>query len=1028
MLTMNKIKSILRQANRQTDRRFNCANFLSNKKFVLGSIALIGLLIIVISYSFAALTPTPSIIVSSSDDKDNGGVIWKFEKNAEWISKSKARINIELYTEPEGDIRDLIQFPDTILVLDTSGSMAGEKLESLQNSVGDFIHALIEMDSKVSLVTFNDTATMISEFTDDADLLYESLDNLTAAGETNYYQALFKIDEILSTYNKGDKERCKVLFLTDGLPTIDTPNEIAEYNYLKNKYDYLDIVGIQYELGDEILQGLKNVTDVQYLAAMDNLIEVLALLYYPTYDNFTLTDYVDTNYFNLDNVYKITTTYGNATIDKNKVVWDLSNLPIFLNASLTIDIDLNNDLVGVGGIYPTHTKTDLSYKIGSASMTESTTETTVLKDKNSVIYEANAPSGCLMPNVPSPKNYFVFDTVQIEKTIPVCVGYQFDGWEIVNTNVEKVGNDKFIMPAENVTLRAVWKKLNIKKSMRGRMADAQTLYKIVANGSKGLDTNVNFNSTPTDADSGVYTIASTKNDEYPVHYYRGNIGNNNVLFAGFCWKIVRTTSTGGVKLIYNGTYDENNKCNNTGEDSQIGTSAFNSSSNSPADVGYMYGTRYTYSNYGPGTINVLNRYLTSSTSNYYYGNSVTYSNGTYTLNNSLQKTWSDNYSNLVGYYTCRSTSTTCSTVYYIAGSTSSAQHVILLSGGITDPTTQTITLGKGATDNGNGTYSLTDTVTIAKKDWFTDCSKYKGYYVCTDSKSTTCDNKYLITSTGYDQLSYDRTFNYIYGNDVSWDGSKYTLTDTFTSTNSWSIDRTTLAKKYHYTCLNTTGECDKVHYIHYFGVSTDIYYSTLSSGKDIETAKDEMFTNTNSSEVKQTIDTWYATNMTSYTEKLEDTIWCNDRTLYSGSLVGKNKDAGTGYSLFSANNRAFTSYNLSIDCPNEERDGFTVSTISGGNGFLTYPVGLLTADEIRLAGGNNKTHYLYTGQWYWTLSPSSFNVQYYAYIIHVYSSGYLFTNGAKFSGGVRPSVSLAPGIRSVGGDGTVTNPYVIGDE
>lgn len=37
-----------------------------------------------------------------------------------------------------------------------------------------------------------------------------------------------------------------------------------------------------------------------------------------------------------------------------------------------------------------------------------------------------------------------------------------------------------------------------------------------------------------------------------VYYYYGKAENNNVLFANYCWKIVRTTDTGGVKLLYNG--------------------------------------------------------------------------------------------------------------------------------------------------------------------------------------------------------------------------------------------------------------------------------------------------------------------------------------------------------------------------------------------------------------------------------------------------------------------------------------------
>ena len=39
-----------------------------------------------------------------------------------------------------------------------------------------------------------------------------------------------------------------------------------------------------------------------------------------------------------------------------------------------------------------------------------------------------------------------------------------------------------------------------------------------------------------------------------------------------------------------------------------------------------------------------------------------------------------------------------------------------------------------------------------------------------------------------------------------------------------------------------------------------------------------MINNTTDSTIKRVIDTWYQTNMTEFTEKLEDTIWCNDRS------------------------------------------------------------------------------------------------------------------------------------------------------
>ena len=1149
----NFIKSFLHKCCFYRDK------LLSNKKYVISSIVLIGLLIVFISYSFAALTPVSSITVPSTtlsySDKEEGA--WQYTKSAHWLSKNKARINIKVDTIK----KKRADYTDVILVLDTSGSMLGTKLTQVQNDVNELINDTIPKGNKIALITFNDSATVVNDFTNDTTLLQESINNLTVAGETNYYQALVKVDDVLSTYNKEANRDCVVLFLTDGLPTIDTPNEVSQYKYLKSKYSYLDINGIQYELGDEVLTGIKNITDTQYLANKENLDKFLyqASLSTAIYDEFTLTDYVDTNYFNLNNVTDVTTTFGEATIQNNKVTWNLSGLKSGTDATLTIDINFNNNLIGVGGIYPTHTNTDITYKIGSTSTTESTDKTTILKDKYTVVYEGNTPSGCVVSNVPGTSSYFVFDTVQKENTIPVCAGYQFQGWEIITAGVEEVNDDTFIMPDKNVTLRTTWKKLSITKSMDGTVSKVQTLYRLMADSSVGLDTNVNFDSTPTDANSGVYTIASTASDTYPVHYYRGNIKNNNVLFAGFCWKMVRTTSTGGVKLIYNGVpkddypyisikYDEyinisndatypytydtstnkwtstnktNSKtgtisfsvaesgiykfsysvsseancdkayfykdgtqigvysgtasgtislgeltssnviqvkytkdssgysgtdsvtfsidkatgnlvksCNNTGEASQIDISAFNTNDSSPADVGYMYGTRYTHNQYSFPWIHVLDYYNVSST-NYYYGTSITYSSSTgeYTLQNAEQKSWSDNYGTLTGYYTCQSTSTACSTVYYIAGASSGTQYVVSLSGGVTDPDTQTITLGKGITDNGNNTYSLTDTVTVKKADWFTSYSTFEDYYICKDLTSTTCDSKYLITSTDNSSIEYDDTFKYVYGNDVTWDGTKYILTDIYTSTNGWSIDRTTVAKKYHYTCFNTTGECTDVYYIHYFGYDFTIYYLKLSFGKNIEDAKKEMFTNTTDSTMKKAIDSWYSQNMTAYTEKLEDTIFCNDRTLYSGSLAGKDVDAGTDYSRFSAYNRTEIKYNPSVECSNKNRDGFTVLTSSGGNGKLTYPVGLLTADEVMLAGGrnaNNSNYYLYTGQYYWLLSP--FESSKYANNFFVYSGIHYPIEIVGNSFGVRPSVSLAKGIRYSSGDGTVYYPYVIEEQ
>ena len=397
MLIQKGIKSIL-------DRHVRLNQFLDGKKYILGSIVLIGLFIVFMFNSFAALEPVSSVTIKSTtlDYTKSEEGSWQYTKTAKWISKGKARIDINLETLEKSQT----DYTDVILVLDTSGSMLGEKLSQLQTDVNEFINDTIPKGNKISIISFNSDASVLTSFTNDNSLLQDSINNLTAAGETNYYQALVKVDDVLSTYSKESNRDCVVLFLTDGLPTIDTPNEITQYNHLKNKYSYLKINGIQYELGEELLNGIKNITDTQFIASTENLNEFLykASISASNYENFILTDYIDENYFTLKDVENIDTTFGEVTISDNKIIWNLNNLKSGLDASMTFYINLNDNLIGVGGVYSTSTKTDVSYKINSSSYNESSTKTPVLSDNYSVTYDANAPTGCVVSNVPSQKN------------------------------------------------------------------------------------------------------------------------------------------------------------------------------------------------------------------------------------------------------------------------------------------------------------------------------------------------------------------------------------------------------------------------------------------------------------------------------------------------------------------------------------------------------------------------------------------------------------------------------------------------
>ena len=193
---------------------------------------------------------------------------------------------------------------------------------------------------------------------------------------------------------------------------------------------------------------------------------------------------------------------------------------------------------------------------------------------------------------------------------------------------------------------------------------------------------------------------------------------------------------------------------------------------------------------------------------------------------------------------------------------------------------------------------------------------------------------------------------------------------------------------------------------------------------DKDATEEEAFTNKNNSTIKGVIDTWYQNELSSYSGYLADEVFCNDRTLASTSTYSSSNSFD-----YAGRERLDTNKAPQLTCPNLARDGFTTATSSIGNKALTYPIGLITGDEISLAGGlfwtSNSSYYLYTGQWYWALSAYNWFSGYARGFI-VYSYGDLdYGSGVFDSVGVRPVVSLRTSTLVTSGTGTETDPYVI---
>ena len=87
-------------------------------------------------------------------------------------------------------------------------------------------------------------------------------------------------------------------------------------------------------------------------------------------------------------------------------------------------------------------------------------------------------------------------------------------------------------------------------------------------------------------EDGIYYTNSSI-DGKTIYYYRGSKNlNNNLIIKDYCFKILRTTSDDGIRIIYNGKYIDN-KCSDVKRIDEL--SEYNVRSNYNAYVGYMYG-------------------------------------------------------------------------------------------------------------------------------------------------------------------------------------------------------------------------------------------------------------------------------------------------------------------------------------------------------------------------------------------------------------------------------------------------------
>ncbi len=193
-----------------------------------------------------------------------------------------------------------------------------------------------------------------------------------------------------------------------------------------------------------------------------------------------------------------------------------------------------------------------------------------------------------------------------------------------------------------------------------------------------------------------------------------------------------------------------------------------------------------------------------------------------------------------------------------------------------------------------------------------------------------------------------------------------------------------------------------------------------------------------SSTIKNNTDKFYTDKLSSYASKLDTNAgFCSDR-----STLNLQNGVGTGTVItYNKGYLRVVESTPTLTCENAS-DYYTVASSSSGNKKLSYPIGLITADEVMLAGHaggvfdgsynhmkTNNGSYLVTRNVFWTMTPAGGynpfgNSGWSALLFPVTGSGLIDDFGANGAFGLRPVINIRSDV-IITGTGSQNDPYLV---
>ena len=624
-------------------------------------------------------------------------------------------------------------------------------------------------------------------------------------------------------------------------------------------------------------------------------------------------------------------------------------------------------------------------------------------------------------------------------------------------------------------------------------------YQIMEDNSN-IKTRTDFSKTYTDINIG--TMYKAKEENIDVYYFAGDARNNWVKFGGYYWRIIRTNSDGSIRLLYHGTSPETQNAY-IGDSEIAFNENYNDSMYVGYKYGTSGSLENNRLNTNDSTIKkTIDTWYKDNLVNYtkYLSTTAVYCNDRELGSGTYSATGNQFY--YVGYtrlganknpsYNCTNeydafsvNNTKAQLTYPIALMTADE---ISYAGGVWIKNAATWyylnSKGNASIKNGQNEWWL-----LSAASWDTDKSsvvfkvssaqdrkaqfgaqsvQYKLHvrpvislkkdllYKSGDGSAT---NPYEIQETPdtiYERLLLDKSTRPGERTDFSTvlttDNTKTLYTGTEEGTTIYyfagnATDNWVKLGGYYWRIIRTNA--DRSVRLLYHGTSTDTTEAYINSSTAFNSShNDSMYVgymygtsgslesnraNTNNSTIKEVIDRWYASNMTSYAKYLSETaIYCSDRE------VGEGTYTATGLKFYYAPyTRIDTNKAATYGCTATE-DKFTVDS-AAGNGKLTYPIALMTVDELVFAGGAYREESALTWYYYnsvkgsstgkiswWLMSPYDWGAN--SSVFRTYGSdspGFLYARRVDDTLGVRPVISIKGDNLWKSGDGTASSPYEI---